>query len=225
VPSDVAQLVVEAMPLLDTLASWMSRRLGGDVSVMDLRAYGNAVLLEATRTFDPTRAKFSTYIAKRIKWAMIDGLRQETKRRRVLLRARALAGSERYGERMNAAAANAPGPATEEFYHGRLRDLLDGHAAALAMGLIAAPLDVADAYETPEDQTARAELSRTLREAVRQLPERERILIERHYYRGEAFDAIARDIGISKSWASRLHAQAVQALAKALKDSARSRSP
>ncbi len=32
----------------------------------------------------------------------------------------------------------------------------------------------------------------------------------------EDFDEIATDLGISKSWASRLHAQAIEALAKAL---------
>ena len=51
------------------------------------------------------------------------------------------------------------------------------------------------------------------------LPARERALIERHYFGGEPFDEIAKDLGISKSWASRLHTQAIQALAKALRGS------
>ena len=52
---------------------------------------------------------------------------------------------------------------------------------------------------------------------VRDLPDRERALIDRHYFGGEPFDEIAKDIGISKSWASRLHAQAIQKLAAALR--------
>ena len=36
--------------------------------------------------------------------------------------------------------------------------------------------------------------------------------MERHYYGGEPFDVIAADLGISKSWASRLHERAILAV-------------
>jgi RNA polymerase sigma factor for flagellar operon FliA len=195
----------------------MSRRLGGHVDAVDLHAYGHAVLLDATRAYDPSRSQFARYIARRIKWAMLDGLRQTRTTRRITGRALAIAASERFGETVNAQVATAEGPATEELHEQRLQGLLEGHAAALATGLLSVPIDIADASETPEDQTARAEIAEALREAVLRLPERERILIERHYYNGDAFEVIARELGVSKSWASRLHAQAIQSLAAALR--------
>ena len=41
---------------------------------------------------------------------------------------------------------------------------------------------------------------------------------ERNYFGDERFDDIARSLGVSKSWASRLHAQAMRALAERLRD-------
>ena len=88
----------------------------------------------------------------------------------------------------------------------------DGHVGALA--LAAAP---ADAQETPEDEVLRSRLHADLHRAVKALPDKQRALVERHYFGDENFDAIAEDIGISKSWASRVHAQAMDALAAELR--------
>jgi RNA polymerase sigma factor for flagellar operon FliA len=101
-----------------------------------------------------------------------------------------------------------------------LRALLRAHAGALAVALVAASGDMAgatDPGEDPEQAVLRAAAAATLRKAVVQLPPEQRALVERHYFGEERFDEIAADLGISKSWASRLHAQAVGALAAALR--------
>ena len=51
-----------------------------------------------------------------------------------------------------------------------------------------------------------------VRTAVAELPEQERTLVERHYFGGERFDKVAAELGLSKSWASRLHTRAVARL-------------
>jgi RNA polymerase sigma factor for flagellar operon FliA len=88
----------------------------------------------------------------------------------------------------------------------------------MVLGLAAAQGDLdaslADDTASPEDRTAAAEIAAEVRRAVEALPERERALIERHYYGGERFDAIAQDLGISKSRASRLHAQGIEQLSR-----------
>ncbi|MEZ4308846.1 MAG: sigma-70 family RNA polymerase sigma factor [Polyangiaceae bacterium] len=71
--------------------------------------------------------------------------------------------------------------------------------------------------ETPEAKLSREELRRDVRSAIEELPERQRALVRRHYFGGESFEAIAGDLGVSKSWASRLHAQAMAQLAEALR--------
>jgi len=101
-------------------------------------------------------------------------------------------------------APDEPGTSEEE-HQLKLDKLLESHAAALALGLVTGG-------ETPEERAARSEVKGVLCRALATLPERERALVERHYFNGEDFDEIAADLGISKSWASRLHAQAIQAL-------------
>jgi RNA polymerase sigma factor for flagellar operon FliA len=221
VNDEVTRRVREGLPVLEFVARRIAKRVGGDVALDDLMALGHPALLEVARTFDPSRAKFSTYAALKLKWAIFDGLRREAMfGRSAGARAVALAASARFGEGLAELEGSDGELATEEVYQDRLRSLLEGHAAALALGLVAAAGDpdaIAAGAETPEESAAKAELKRAVSSAIQNLPEREHALIERHYFGGEAFDAIARDLGISKSWASRLHASAIRSLAEALR--------
>jgi RNA polymerase sigma factor for flagellar operon FliA len=115
------------------------------------------------------------------------------------------------------------GDLTGEGFQSRLTGLLEAQAAALALGLSTSRSDVmsvGDDSGSPEDATVRAQVAASVRGALSDLPERERALVERHYYGGEEFDAIAQDLGISKSWASRLHARAIASLGNALREHA-----
>jgi len=77
--------------------------------------------------------------------------------------------------------------------------MLEGHAAALAVGLCQSSVDVMrvpDASVNPEDEAARREIAALLRRSIEALPHKERTLVERHYYDGEPFDVnrgVARD--------------------------------
>ncbi len=48
--------------------------------------------------------------------------------------------------------------------------------------------------------------------AVQELPDKERALLAKHYWEGKNLLEAGAELGISKSWASRLHAQAVDRL-------------
>ena len=56
-----------------------------------------------------------------------------------------------------------------------------------------------------------------VKQIVAGLPEKERTLVERPYFHGEQLDQAAASLGLSKSWGSRLHARAIEAIASALK--------
>lgn len=229
----LSQLVREGLPLLHFIARGIARRVGEDVPLDDLIAYGHPALLEVARTFEPGRCKFSTYTALKVKWAILDGLRRETRARPAWLAARIAAATlaERFIDDASATEMEAGIPVTEEACKARLRALLDGQAAALAVGLTRGSssaredstredtLDrIPDSVDTPEESASRSELRRDIRSAVSALVDpRERALVERHYFGGEPFDEIAKDLGVSKSWASRLHAGAMAKLAEALR--------
>ena len=55
--------------------------------------------------------------------------------------------------------------------------------------------------------------------AIAQLPDNEAQLVRRHYIDGESFEQVADELGLSKSWASRLHARAISRLSKRLRSS------
>ncbi|MEJ7604111.1 MAG: sigma factor-like helix-turn-helix DNA-binding protein, partial [Kofleriaceae bacterium] len=57
-----------------------------------------------------------------------------------------------------------------------------------------------------------AKLAARLREAIEALPEKERALIKMHYWEGKNLLEAGAELGISKSWASRLHGQVVDRL-------------
>jgi RNA polymerase sigma factor for flagellar operon FliA len=212
--------VREGMPWVDAFARRLERRLGGLVRGDDLRSVGHAALLEASRSFDPSKAEFRTYGSRKIRWAILDACRKETHGRAQATRLAALTASERFGESLVDERRGAD-DAAEEDERVSLRQILAGHAAALALGLVVpvGALDaVADGVIDVDERLARLQLAAVLRQRVAQLPDRERALVVRHYFDGEPFDAIARDLGISKSWASRIHGQAIRALADAMSD-------
>jgi RNA polymerase sigma factor for flagellar operon FliA len=193
-------LMRQGLPVVQAVARRLARRLGSQVLLDDLVGIGNLALLTIARTWDPSRGTFVAHATWRLKCAILDGLRRETHGRIVTARAAALIASERLAD-ARAGMPDPEGPTTFEDDQAALSDLLASHAAALALGLVSVPR---------ADLVQQAELAEVVRSAVLTLPVRERALMERHYYGGEQFDAIAEDLGISKSWASRLHERAVQ---------------
>jgi RNA polymerase sigma factor for flagellar operon FliA len=103
---------------------------------------------------------------------------------------------------------------------GAARRALEEHLAAVAM---AAAVGMAaetqgESGDSPEEALARAELLHIVRGALAELDDPDEALIVRRYcIDGEPLEDIARDLDISKSWASRLHTRAIGRLAKRLR--------
>jgi RNA polymerase sigma factor for flagellar operon FliA len=210
-----ADIVGEGMELVTSVARALARRLGGQIPVDDLRSIGNLALVEIMESWDPERARFAPYATWRLRCAMLDGVRKETHGRWSAARASALLACEHLSQPYVAGdAAPSDVPTTQEQDEGALGALLGSRAAALAVGLLAADPD-AQIAETPEEQVAWVEALHVVRAHAARLPDAERALVERHYFGGEPFDAVARDLGVTKSWASRLHQRAILTLRRA----------
>jgi RNA polymerase sigma factor for flagellar operon FliA len=217
------RLVQRGLPLVEIIARRVGRRLGGRVELAELLSIGRAALVEIVSEFETDKGVFEAFASRRLTWATYDALRAN-KRGLIRARTRALAASQQYADALRD--IDPPRPTsfdevpTEEEAQSKLSSLLEGHAAAMALALTSAHNDVdraSDSTANPEETYARAEIADSLRSAVHALPERERALVERHYYGDERFDHIASDLGISKAWASRLHASAMEILAKQLR--------
>jgi RNA polymerase sigma factor for flagellar operon FliA len=70
---------------------------------------------------------------------------------------------------------------------------------------------------TPEEALARAELLSLVRAIVAKLPALERALVERTYFRGATLPQAAAALGLSRSWAHRVHARAMEAIERELR--------
>ncbi len=214
--ADVESLVRDGLSVAESMAKRMEKKLGGVVASDELLSLVRPVLFEAARSHDPTKAPFVPYLAMKLKWAMIDEVRKLRGRGKAQRRAAACAAMERVAddegeqERQNTLKS-------EEEYQADLRAFLAKRAAAMAVGATSVTVEE-PAHESPEDGMMREQLQSDVRRAVAGLPEKQRALVERHYFGDEKFEAIAEELGISKSWASRQHTQAMESLASALRE-------
>ncbi len=211
------------LDLVDLNARQVARRIvAPSVTLDDLRSFGQEGLLQAARTFDESRGvPFRRWANLRIRGAMIDGVRQwGSLPRRVYRELRAVAAADRLQEAYDEEDAANP-LATPEGADARLTSYLAGIATAIAAGtMVAAPrgsIDPEGRDATPEDLVGNAELIARVKAIVARLPDAERTLVERHYFGDETLDQAAASLGLSKSWGSRLHARAIDAIAREMR--------
>ena len=222
-PADAPETVArihEGMPIVDMLAHQLRRQLGS-YDIDDLKSAGREGLVNAARSFDPALGvPFRRWANLRVRGAMIDAVRSHGGiPRRVYQRLKAIEAGDRLSE--GVAEEEKPATSTAEADQ-RLTGYLAGIATAMAVGLLSEasgpePEDVRDATLTAEEQLAQHQLVTRVREAVDKQPEAERHLLTRHYFDGITFDEAAKELGLSKSWASRLHARAIEGVTRELK--------
>ena len=219
---EVRKLVEGAVDLVKIIAVQMRRQLGSSLDVDDLISLGHEGLLGAARSFDASRGiPFRGYANLRVRGSMIDGLRTHGGLpRRVYRHLKAMEA----GDRVQDAQIEEDGvnpPATPQDADAKLSTRLSGIAMAMAAGFISPEVEgmerVPDLAASPEEQATRNELVDRVRAAIASRPDAERKLLERHYFDGLTFEDAAQEIGLSKSWASRLHARAIEAVAEDLK--------
>ena len=218
---DVLERFHAELALVEIIAAQIARSVGRAIEFDDLVGTGREGLLDAARRFDPTRGvPFRAYANFRVRGAILDGLRQlSALPRRAYERIAALEATALVSEG-EAERAFARGAATEPSAADRA---LAEHLSAVAL---AAAVEMAtedrgessDEDDNPEDSLARAELIHFVRGALDELSDVEAEVVRRHYFDGERLEDIARDLDMSKSWASRVQTRAVNRLAKRLRN-------
>lgn len=213
--------------LVDAQARKVARTLGSHVELDELRSYGREGLLLAARRYDASYGvPFRSYAAHRVRGAIIDGVRRSSPLpRRIQNSLQMMAAANTYSEHV-APEVFGPTPPGEQPLDARkvLDDHLTRMATAMAMGLVgrAAVGDDGELVSvspdrSPEEEVEAEQLRALIHQHVAELPEDEAELVRRHYFHGERFDQVAEELGLSKSWASRLHARAIGRLTKRLR--------
>ena len=190
------EFIAQHEKMVHGLANRLRRELSLRGDLEDLIAFGFGGLLEARHRFDPGRGvRFQTFAYHRVRGAMLDGVRKMSQLPR------------RAHERLQAAAEPTPTAAPTALDRAFTR------MSALSAGTV---LQGRFGDESPEEVLLKNESVTRLLQALPSLSPRQRVLVRGFYFDGRSIDAMAQELGISKSWASRLHTNALRALREAL---------
>jgi RNA polymerase sigma factor FliA len=205
--------VEQYLPLVRKIAHRVKRSLGSaSIEVDDLVSYGVTGLLEAQKRFDPRYGvAFTSFAYHRVEGAIYDGLR------RMGALPRTYYASLRTSEYLENAVERAAGGDGKRTSLAALREIARVLRGAAAVAIAAGALQE-DPADPADEAAARRELAVKVRAAIAALPERERTIVERHYYQDQTLLEAGAELGVTKSWASRLHARAVDLLREKLKD-------
>jgi RNA polymerase sigma factor FliA len=213
------KLIRENLGYVRSLAAQIKRDLPPHLELDELVAYGSQGLVEAAKRFDPTKgAAFTTFAYYRIRGAIFDGLRRLGWLKRSTYHRFAAASDEVLGNLADRAPSPGPGSMSPKDAVADLGQALDNVATIFLVSLDSCgePSASDDQQLEAIEQLAAQEDRAAIQRALARLPEKERRLIELHYYRGLNLQEAGQELGLSKSWASRLHARAIQLLSREL---------
>lgn len=194
------ELIAQHEKMVHGLAYRLRRELSLRGDLDDLIAFGFGGLLEAQHRFDPARGvQFKTFAYHRVRGAMLDGVRKMADLPR------------RAHERLH-----APAEVTPTAVPIALDRAFTRMSAALSTATV---LQGSFGEESPEAALLKNESVARLLQALPRLSPRQRVLVRGFYFEGRSIDAMAQELGISKSWASRLHRNALGELRDALETS------
>ena len=193
------ELIVEHRKMVVGLAMRLRRELCLRGDVEDLIAFGFGGLLEAEHRYDPARGvRFQTFAYHRVRGAMLDGVRKMAALpRRAHERLKA--------ERVTATAA----PSSLDKAFARISASLSGES----------PIQGSFGEQSPEAAFLKSESIQRVLQALSRLEPRHREVVRAYYFDARPLEDIARELGVSRSWASRLHTQALRLLREALEES------
>ncbi len=216
-----AALATSHLDLPRRAAAIIYPRVREYIDLDELVGLGNLGLTEAAGRYDPASgASFRTYAWYRVHGAILDGVRRMANLpRRVWARITALTASAAY---LEAAASRATvardtaGAATTADQLRAVQTALGAIRTMFRVSLDGPAQTIAHPGDGADRALDRAQQATKLHAALARLPERERILLHAHYVDGKTLLDAGAELGMSKSWASRLHARAIDRLRELL---------
>jgi RNA polymerase sigma factor for flagellar operon FliA len=216
------QLISEGQALVQSLVTKICRSIPMRVDRDDLVSYGEVGLAEAARDFDPDQGvSFTTFAYYRVRGAIYDGLSKMSWTSRAYYKR--LKYKQMSNEALSADASSPRGSGSIEDEARWLRNMTHELAVVFFASQCDDEKGIRDStLEDPLAATAstivaQQEIVAKLRDLIRTLPSIEERLIRRIYFEGATLQEAANSLGISKSWASRLHAKSLEQLARTLR--------
>jgi RNA polymerase sigma factor for flagellar operon FliA len=221
-------LVILHEPLVKRIAYHLMSRLPPSVQADDLIQAGMIGLIEASRNFDPEQgASFATYAGIRIRGAMLDEIRRtDWTPRSVHRKAREVAEAvrkienEKGRDARDIEVAEAMGLELTE-YHKILQDATGCRIFSFddpgALGCNGSVNPDRQANQ-PLENLQHGDFKRGLAEAIKGLPERERLVMALYYDEELNLREIGEILGVSESRVCQIHGQALIRLRARMED-------
>jgi RNA polymerase sigma factor for flagellar operon FliA len=204
--------------LVERVVRRVSRELDLSCDPEDLRAWGHQGILEAKARFDADRGvRFSTFAYYRVRGAVLDGVRKQGwLKRRAYAKLKAFEAADALLDaRPEGAAALGPADAASLAQRAeQISDVLGKISAAYMLSVVGQ--GESEAPDTPEELLEAAQTRSVVKSGLSVLPERERSLVEAVYFEGVTIEEAGQRLGLSKSWASRMHGKALERMRKSL---------
>lgn len=215
------ELVRQYLPLVRKIAGGLySVRSFDGVPFEEYLQFGAEGLLQAIQRYDPSLgAKFETYAQYRIKGAIMSGLEKSTEVNQQVVTLRRLAqermASILVADQSGGEQASEGPPPTTPF--DRLVQASVGMAVAFMLDDSALfRAGESTSWDDGASNLAYKQLQGKLKAAMDTLTDKERAVLDWHYYQHELFETAAREMGVTKGRVSQLHRSALQKLRTAL---------
>jgi RNA polymerase sigma factor for flagellar operon FliA len=186
-------------------ASLYARRYSDDVEFEEYLQYAMVGLIESIDRYTLDRGTtFETYAKYRIRGAILNGLEKMSERReQYAYRARLLK------ERTHSITEGGSEKSEQSLFEEMVEAVL---GLAICYMLEGTGL-IRDGANSSVNQTYQAQEMLQLRERIvesaESLPEREKFIIQRHYFKQESFIRLSKIMGITKGRVSQLHKRAI----------------
>lgn len=221
-------LIEQHLPYAASIASKVMQTLSSSVDFDDVMCNARLGLLEAARKFDTSlNVDFKTFAYYRIKGAIYDGLRKTGWIPRSLYaRIKFEQATNEYLQYMaekTSATARVVGDEMSEMY-----DTVNSLASIYVISVDASEegMEIEDKKNKDiEQSTEFQQVKHYMKEAIESLPDKERKLVKMYYFQNKTLEEAGDDLGLSKSWVSRLHARALEILFKKINSRIRTDKP
>lgn len=211
-------LLDKHLPYARVVAAMLYAQRGSSrIEFDDYLQFARIGLLEAFDRYDPEGgAQFRTFASKRIRGAVLDGVEKFSDyQQQMAVRKRLVA------DRTSSLAGNSAAPETRlDSSDGKVPDVFSRLAevgVGLAIGMMLEGTGMFQGGDPPAVQNSgyqAAELKQTMSQLSRVLAKiesaNERLVLRLHYQQGFTFEAIAREMGLTKGRVSQIHKSAIE---------------
>jgi RNA polymerase sigma factor for flagellar operon FliA len=213
-------LIEQHLHYVRTIAYEIVRKLPPNIELEELIAYGNLGLVRAAEKYNPARGvSFVTFAHYYIKGAIWDEVRKMANFARIdggRLRAEANATDFLHSLAEEDAGSSTYGTTLEDDI-AEARAQLESLIPIYLLSLDHEELTIADDRSLDfASALERDDLIGRMMRLVAQLPDEDRATIEALYFKGKSAAEYAAELGLSRSWGSRLHARAIKRLREAM---------